>query len=125
MTSGRLKKTMDDLWEGWQEDILELYTEGASDVEIKALIYQKSENCNCSNDLWARWITDEPIFSETITRGKALSAAWWEKHGRSNLYDLKFNHRLWDINMRNRFKWGNDNGVPEAPPEELRPEEFL
>jgi hypothetical protein len=109
MDRGRPKKNIDILPEGWKESIIELYSKGASDVEVKALIYQWLGSF--SNDLWDRWIKEEPIFSETIKKGKALSAAWWERSGRKNLDNKDFSYTGWYMNMKNRFKWSDRHEV--------------
>ena len=92
-----------ELWEGWYSDVLELYKEGAADVEVKALIYEKKGSF--SNDLWDRWMKDELQFSETIKMGKLLSEAWWNKKGRKGLENKEFNYTGWYMNMKNRFNW--------------------
>jgi hypothetical protein len=92
-----------DLPEGWQNTILEMYKEGASDVEVKAIIYDIRGSL--SNDLWERWMEEEEEFSETIKVGKMLSAAWWQKSGRTNLKSGDFNYTGWYMNMKNRFGW--------------------
>jgi len=103
---GRPKAQL-ELWDGWVEQITELYKQGASDVEIKSLIY--FNRGSFSNDLWERWMEEEPIFSETIKNGKLLSNAWWEIQGRTNLKDPKFSYVGWYMNMKNRFNWADKN----------------
>jgi hypothetical protein len=102
MSAGRPKATF-DLPENWYNDLLDLYSEGASDVEVKALIYQWRGSF--SNDLWDRWMEEEVQFSETIKIGKLLSEAWWNKAGRKNLSNKDFSYTGWYMNMKNRFGW--------------------
>ena len=94
-----------DLPDGWQDEVLKLYIVGASDVEVKALIY--GWRGSFSNDLWDRWLLDEPAFSETIKRGKIISEAWWTKEGRTNLSVKDFSYTGWYMNMKNRFQWAD------------------
>lgn len=96
-----------DLPQGWQVEILDLYQEGASDAEIKALIYRTRGSF--SNDLWERWMKDEEQFSEAIKMGKMLSESWWAENGRTNLKNKDFNYTGWYMNMKNRFGWKDRN----------------
>lgn len=102
---GRPPKDLSELPDGWYNEVLELYSEGASDVEVKSLIYNWLGSF--SNDLWDRWIRDEPQFSETIKTGKLLSESWWYKNGRRNLQNKDFNYTGWYMNMKNRFGWSD------------------
>jgi hypothetical protein len=103
MEAGRPKKGLEVLPEDWQKEVIDLYSQGASDVEIKA--HLRACIGSFSNDLWERWIEEEPIFSETIKSGKLISQAWWERKGRISLENKDFNYSGWYMNMKNRFKW--------------------
>ena len=67
---GRPLASLDSLPDNWYDDILELYREGGSDVEAKAMIYEWRGSF--SNDLFERWMREEVEFSETIKRGREL-----------------------------------------------------
>lgn len=108
---GRPVETLESLPEDWYNQVLSLYEEGGSDVEVKALIYRWRGSF--SNDLWDRWLKEEPSFSETIKTGRLLSEAWWTSEGRISLKNKDFNYTGWYMNMKNRFGWKdrteNDN----------------
>lgn len=105
MAVGRPKEDLSELPNGWYNDILEVYRNGGSDVEVKALIYEWRGRF--SNSLWDRWLEEEPEFSKTIKMGRMLSEAWWTKNGRTNLQNKDFNYTGWYMNMKNRFGWSD------------------
>ena len=105
----RPKKTLseakENLPKNWYEQILTEYSEGASDVEIRAMLIGWLDSF--SLDLWKRWIEEEEEFSLTIKKGKQLSEAWWVKSGRKNLQNKDFSATLFYMNMKNRFGWAD------------------
>ena len=80
------------------EIAIELMSEGASKTEVAAEI-------GITRDTFHRWVKENPLFSDTIKRGEQLSQRWWERHGRTQLENGKFNSTLWYMNMKNRFGW--------------------
>ena len=86
-----------------------MYRDGASDVEVKAYLYELRGSF--SNDLWVRWMKEEREFSETIKVGKMLSEAWWAKTGRKNLENKEFSFTGWYMNMKNRFGWSDKQEI--------------
>lgn len=107
--AGRPKEDITTLPERWYENVLDLYKQGASDVEVKAWIYDARGTF--SNDLWDRWMEEEPEFSETIKTGHLIAEAWWQRNGRINLKDRDFNYTGWYMQMKNRFGWKDKSEV--------------
>ena len=100
-----------DLEKDWYIKVLDLYKEGASDVEIKALIWEKRGSF--SNNLWDRWMKEEEEFWETIKMGRILSHSWWVRNGRKSLKDPMFSYTGWYMNMKNRFNWADKKEIKE------------
>lgn len=98
MPAGRPKIKLDDLPEGWRDFVIDLYRDGASDVEIRAEL-------DITEGTFYRLLSEEDEFFQTIKRGRLLSQLWWERNGRINLHSTTFNSTLWYMNMKNRFGW--------------------
>ena len=106
---GRPKVKLSDLPSGWSDNMIVLYSEGCSDVEVRV----NALDC-ISEDLWYRLIAEEVEFSVTVKKGKLLSESWWERNGRVSLKDKDFNPTLWYMNMKNRFKWSDKQEITGA-----------
>ena len=78
--------------------------EGASQIEVMAEL-------RICKETFYRWIDENEEFSKSLALGNLLSQAWWEKTGRVNLENKKFNHRAWYMNMKNRFQWSDKPDV--------------
>ena len=100
---GRPKAKLDSLPKGWQKAILNLFSEGASQTEVMAWIWE--QRGSFSDDLWDRWLKEEPEFSGVIKKGIQLEKAWWERRGREALENKNFSYTGWYMNMKNRFGW--------------------
>ena len=108
--AGRPKKTTKDFIKikrygkslSWQEGILVEMSEGASLVEIEALL-------GISRDTRLRLQKEDLEFSDTIKKGVKLSRAWWMRAGRKNLENKDFSYVGWYMNMKNRFGWKDKN----------------
>lgn len=99
VSMGRPSKYTDDM----PDRVIELMTEGASLAEVAA-------DLGVDRKTLQRWSEDEdgkPEFCRAIKRGVELSQAWWERLGRTELWNSKFNHGLWYMNMKNRFGWAD------------------
>jgi hypothetical protein len=107
--AGRPKAKL-DLPEGWQNSILSLYRQGASDVEVRAWILEQRTAGTFSPDLWDRWIEEEPEFSAIIKAGRMLAHSWWEREGRTSIKAQHFQPGLYTLNMVNRYGWNSNKG---------------
>ena len=99
---GRPKKTLNDLPKDWEKEAIKLYKDGASDIEVRVTIL------GISNDLWGRFLQEEPLFSETITHGRELAKVWWMKKGRTGVDSREVNPKMFELNMMNRYGWGKN-----------------
>lgn len=81
---------------------VELMTMGASKIEVCAVLGISADTlydwCDKQSDRY------KPEFSRAIEHGVLLAQAWWERQGRENLINTKFNTGLWSKNMVCRFR---------------------
>lgn len=77
--------------------VIRLMRKGSSIAEL-------ARKFDCAISTIYEWIDKNPDFSYAIKKGIGLSQGWWEKNGRINLHEKSFNHILWMMNMRNRFR---------------------
>jgi hypothetical protein len=101
--AGRPQADLSSLPEGWQDSIIAMYSNGASDAEVKATIYMWRGSF--STDLWERWMKEEEEFSEIIKMGRVVAEAWYTKLGREQLVNSFFPYAGWYMQMKNRFGW--------------------
>lgn len=84
------------------DECLDLYRDGAGDVEIAAhlgmTIKQFLDLC-----------TDNAAFKSFVEKGSTVAQAWWWKQGRKNLANKSFNPQMWAFNMKNRYGWAEKN----------------
>jgi len=96
---GRPPKTINDLPDNWEENIINLSKEGMSEYEIRAEL-------GITFHLWYKLLENEKnLFSITIKKAQDLCQGWWMKQGRIALREKDFNSTLWYMNMKNRFGW--------------------
>ena len=88
--------------ESKNESVIKLMSKGASIVEVADLLDIRRETiydwCNEESPRFNK------TFSNTIKKGLEKSQVWWEKQGRTNLDNTKFNWTGWFMNVKNRFR---------------------
>ena len=87
---------------GQRDVAIELYSEGASDIEVRVKVL------GISNNLWGRFLEEETEFWETITHGRELSKVWWMEKGRKGVDSREVNSKMFELNMMNRYGWGKN-----------------
>jgi hypothetical protein len=86
--------------------ILDGFIQGKDKIAISAelgITYQRF----CS------WRKLYPEFEYSVRIGEQLSIRFWTEVGRLNLFNDKFNHVLWMMNMTNKFKWFSNKNKEE------------
>lgn len=86
---------------------IELMREGASITEVAAEL-------GIAKSTLYEWRESISEFSDAIKRGEDLSAAWWEREGRTSLRDKDFSYTGWYMNMKNRFGWRDKQEIEQT-----------
>jgi len=107
MTAGRPKVDPEDYNPDWEEQMLDGYARGKSDVWVRVKCFG---NHIVSNDLWSRWQEEIEEFSVAVRGGRELSRIWWENLSQDSAdgTNTKGNFNSIKFNMTNRFRHGDD-----------------
>jgi hypothetical protein len=97
---GRPRKTLNDLPKNWKLILNELGSRGKFDMDAKVKL-------GLSNDLFARFMEEEPEFSEAIYYMRQLSETWWTSISLKSFESgtsKNINSNLYALMLRNAFK---------------------
>lgn len=106
--------------QGWEQIIAKEYTEGASDVEVRAKL-------RMTQGVWDSLYDDmvNTQFREIVDFGRVLSKAWWMSKARENLSSRNFNGNLWLMVMKNMFGWSEKTTISTKEPSDLSHDELM
>lgn len=103
----------------WAKQIIDLYTEGASDAEVAAELQVTIKE-------FYKQMNENSVFGQLVEYGRTLSQAFWERLARKNVLNKQFNSPLYSFYMKNKFGWAdktetiNSDANPTASLDELR-----
>jgi|SRR5690606_2718807 hypothetical protein len=80
------------------DECMELYKEGAGDVEI-------AEHLGITMKQFHDLCDTNVAFRNFVEKGSTVAQAWWWRQGRTNLKNKNFLHGMWAFNMKNRYGW--------------------
>ncbi|MEG0161104.1 MAG: hypothetical protein RR877_09820 [Aurantimicrobium sp.] len=89
------------------EKILNLYSEGADDVEVAALL-------NLPEKRFKELYEENSGFAKVVDIGRTKAAAWWHHVARRNLVTKGFQGSTWAMVMKNRLGWRDRVDVLET-----------
>jgi uncharacterized protein YijF (DUF1287 family) len=104
-----LEKAKDKLPKDYQNIIIDMMADGASEEEIFLFIYKNIGKFSIKT--WYKWKEEEEIIRETLKLGNYLALGWWKTQGRINLQNKDFNNTLFYMNMKNRFGWSDNQNI--------------
>ena len=106
------KKTMDILPKDWKKTALDMFTEGAAQIQVIKAI-------GLTVDLHKRFVKDYEEYRDFMVSGMELAECWWVKTGKENLNNRNFNNPLFNTLTARLFKWNkDDDGKPPAEEKE-------
>ncbi len=91
----------------WAKQIIDLYTDGASDAEVAASLKVTIKE-------YYRQLAENAVFRQLVEFGRTLSQAYWEKLARQNVTNKQFNTPLWTFYMKNKFAWADKSEVTSS-----------
>lgn len=77
------------------QTLLELYENGATDVEVCAKLKINSR-------AFDKRMKEDDAFAQLVEYGRLACKAWWLMQGRTNIHNKNFNYSVWFANMSNR-----------------------
>lgn len=104
-----LEKAEKKLPKDYQNIIIDMMADGASEEEIFLFIYKNIGKFSLNT--WMKWKEEEEIIKETLKIGNYLALGWWKTQGRINLQNKEFNNTLFYMNMKNRFGWSDNQNI--------------
>ena len=82
------------------DQVLALYGEGASDVEV-------CKHLNMTMTQFDKTYADVEAFAKIIDWGRTLGKAWWYETLRKNVKNKSFNTALFNFAMKNLYGWAD------------------
>jgi hypothetical protein len=84
----------------WAKQIIDLYTDGASDAEVAAELKVTLKE-------FYKQMGENQVFAQIVDFGRTLSLAFWERLARKNVTNKQFNSPLFAFYMKNRHGWAD------------------
>jgi hypothetical protein len=88
------------------DEIIKLYKDGKSDVEIM-------DHLNITKKQFKQYYDSSEVFRKAVDQGAVYCEAWWAKQGRQALGDKGFNVQVWKMVMQNSFGWADKSEVKD------------
>jgi len=96
----------------WETHCLTLARDGASEAELRAAL-------GISRTKFDQLLKESQPFALVMEYCRDLSQAWWERQGRENLQTKGFQTTLWNLNMKHRYGWGEQQNDPTSSAEAI------